>query len=219
MSEPYSPEVIAYLRELLETNRIEASNARTAQADALNQARNEAESAAVREDNAAELRRLLRHADPDNAAAYADPEPEASAVPPIAIGLREAADLVETHPELANFCYPNLQITPGDGTDAEKLNEANRLALLLGAEPKWTGGNQYVARRGLTGGMGLQVVAITARGPIPQSSPVTGWHQAADGSFHDGAAGGCERCEPPVPVDELGQADAGLALEPLGGAQ
>lgn len=156
-------DTIALLRREYErrTGEVGASTGR--RNDNLAYAANAGRAAALALAAAAELASILRGLDPEHAADYPDPTPPAAdKAQLIAQGLREAADHIATHPELAEHLGTSLQISCYNApTDEGNLRRVEELAEVLDVTPKWIG-THYQAGLILAGGVQLFAVATGA---------------------------------------------------------
>jgi hypothetical protein len=109
---------------------------------------------------AAELAEMLRTLDPDGNyptpdAVFEPDEPE------LATGLRQLADLMAQHPELAPSVYKSIQHSCSDGTPEERIRRVEELADLVGVEPRWDR-HHYAATVRLAGGLEFLIVTTNS---------------------------------------------------------
>ena len=132
MSHAFHPSLVEDWRALLRDEREFAARARRHRDELLSDVRNYAEVAAQHEARAEGLRALLRDADPEHEADYADPEATALSDRERALSdFRALIGLWEQHPQVPVPTYHAVHLGAREGLTPESVDE---LAALLGVQ-------------------------------------------------------------------------------------
>lgn len=130
------PVLIAGLQEQLKREAGAAADRRREAADKRVSIRRSLNAAAEHDERAAQFRQLLRIADPEHAALYAEPkggEPDWPRRTAIIAGLREALDFLEENPDLpVERLTSSLVLFPRGGDEIASEAEVDRIARILG---------------------------------------------------------------------------------------
>jgi len=135
----FHPNSVVYWAQDLEHLTQQAANTASQRQSALDEAREHGETLAAREAQIADLRHVLRQADPEHADRYADPAPD-----PLTVRERrlrdwlDLLDYLQAHPEFPVGSHDTFHAQDDWGADvpAASPSDVERLAAVLGAEVK-----------------------------------------------------------------------------------
>ena len=177
MNHIFHPSLIEDWRALLRDEQEFAARARRHRDELLSDTRNYAEVAAQHEARAEGLRALLRDADPEHEADYADPQDAPAGERDRALAdFRALIALWEQHPQLPVPTYHSVHLGAREGLTPESVDE---LAALLGVQAV-TSSSRHRRASVVLGRLYLELSAKLPPEPLPEAAEPSAQHVESD---------------------------------------